>query len=268
MLELLKRAYHRTPVYRQALERHESEKQARLQARKAERDASVRRLLADYLDNRLAVRAGPFAGLDYIEHSSGSVLLPKLLGTYEAQLHGWVSDAIQRGYDAILDVGCAEGYYAVGFARFSPASQVWAYDLDPDALALARQLAALNKAGNVTFRPHCTHAELSERIDAVGSALVFCDIEGGELALLDPHACPALRRADLIVECHDRLVPGVTDVLIERFSASHLIELCVDPVRRSPRTVAVPFPAEDFALATDENRGGHMRYLRMRVLAD
>src|SRR5512140_2013789 len=76
---------------------------------------SAERIRALGLD-RLEVLSGPFKGMRYGDFSYNSALIPKLLGTYEADLHNWVGEALATGYDAVINVGCAEGYYAVGFA--------------------------------------------------------------------------------------------------------------------------------------------------------
>jgi hypothetical protein len=56
----------------------------------------------------------------YIPQAVGSALIPKLLGCYEAELHGVIACALNTTYDTIIDIGCAEGYYAVGLALHFP----------------------------------------------------------------------------------------------------------------------------------------------------
>lgn len=73
------------------------------------------------------VASGPFAGMRlHPEYSE----LPKFLGTYEANLHPAIRRLTARRYDVILNIGCAEGYYAIGFARAVPGAQVQAFDTD------------------------------------------------------------------------------------------------------------------------------------------
>src|SRR5690606_29129834 len=62
----------------------------------------------------LQITAGPFEGMKYLEQVAGSALLPKLIGSYESELHAALLDMTRRGHRLIIDVGCAEGYYAVG----------------------------------------------------------------------------------------------------------------------------------------------------------
>lgn len=80
------------------------------------------------------VRRGPFKGLKYPFLSAiYSAFFPKVLGYYEMELHPAIDILKQKQYTSILDVGCSEGYYAVGFARLFPHSKIVAYDLDPYA---------------------------------------------------------------------------------------------------------------------------------------
>ena len=69
------------------------------------------------------IAAGPFAKMKYSFESHGSSIVPKLVGSYEAPLESWIEEAIKNGYNRIIDIGCAEGYYAVGLA-FREASPI------------------------------------------------------------------------------------------------------------------------------------------------
>jgi methylase of polypeptide subunit release factors len=48
----------------------------------------------------------------------------------------------------VIDIGAAEGYYAIGFARRLPAARVIASDLDPVARLLCWLLARRNGVGD------------------------------------------------------------------------------------------------------------------------
>jgi hypothetical protein len=41
-------------------------------------------------------------------------------GCYEHELHGEIEQLVTRGFDAVLNIGCGEGYYAIGLARRMP----------------------------------------------------------------------------------------------------------------------------------------------------
>ena len=173
------------------------------------------------------VLGGPLKGLDFIESSAEGCHIAKLLGTYEQPLQPYIESAISGNYAKILNIGCAEGYYAVGLARAMPSAQCLAYDSDPKAQEACKLLAKKNQVtnrvlvgGKFDIEDFAKHEQ-----DAV---LVFCDIEGGENELLDPIAAPALRRLDIIVESHECLLEGITEELISRFNLTHNIKVIKD----------------------------------------
>jgi len=85
---------------------------------------------------------GPFKGMKYPKNESfGSAFLPKILGTYEKEISSLVQSLLNSNYDIVLDVGCAEGYYAVGFAKFGKARKVFAYDIQEKARKLCSEMA-------------------------------------------------------------------------------------------------------------------------------
>jgi hypothetical protein len=178
------------------------------------------------------VQAGPFAGMNYLRRSAGSLLAPKLLGCYEAELHPLLARVARREYSAVVNVGCGEGYYAVGLARLLPAARVHAFDGDSAAQALCRELAALNGVSSrVAVAGTCGAAELREL--AGPGVLVVCDCEGGEVALLDPAQAPGLTRCDVVVELHDYLDPTASRRVPERFAPTHEVTL-IGPSGRNP----------------------------------
>lgn len=77
--------------------------------------------------------AGPFRGMRYIEKAVCSELPPKILGTYEMELHALIESIVARRPSCIIDIGAAEGFYAVGFATRLPNCMVVAFD-QPRAL--------------------------------------------------------------------------------------------------------------------------------------
>ena len=195
--------------------------------------ATVTRLSSE-LEARLghAVRAGPFAGLRYPSlASSGSALFPKLLGSYEQELQPALEELLQRSYATVLDIGAAEGYYAVGVARRLPAAHVIAYDSNQKA---RDQLAAMARANGVDdrieIRGHCSIGDLAS-LKCEPPVLVISDCEGGEAELIDPQRVPLLRDADLLVELHKVHGKSPLPLLRERFAGTHTIT----PIPPQPR---------------------------------
>lgn len=165
---------------------------------------------------------GPFAGMDYPVAASEGARTPRLLGIYEASLHPVIEALIARAPAQVLDIGCAEGYYAVGLARRLPASAIHARDTDPKAQALCATLAQRNGVETrLRIGGEVQHADLALCNDA--PTFILCDIEGAEGDLLDPTLAPALTRADILVEVHEGMRPGLLAALTQRFTPSHRV---------------------------------------------
>ena len=170
----------------------------------------------------LVVQGGPFAGMQLGENSLEGCRAPKLLGCYEQPLHPHLERFIMRGFDAVLNIGCAEGYYAIGLARRMPNTKIFAHDLNEGAQQACRILAEANGvADRITIGGLVRGEDLARFADL--KTLVLVDIEGGEEALLDPVAFPTLRHMTLIVECHEERRAGMTELIAARFAASHQV---------------------------------------------
>ena len=93
---------------------------------------------------------------------------------------------------------------------------------DERALAVCRQVAALNGLEDrVRLHGGCTPANLAPLTGP--KTFVLCDCEGAELELLDPDRVPGLQRADILVELHESIVPGISRTIEERFAATHRV---------------------------------------------
>jgi hypothetical protein len=154
----------------------------------------------------------------------GSALIPKLLGTYERELHPLLGALLGCTYNSVVNLGCAEGYYAVGLALRWPGLSVHAFDQDWAAEALCGELARANGvAKRLRFHRPCTPEALAAVL--VPGSFVICDCEGGEVALLDPARVPNLAACDMLVELHDCHDPTISPALLHRFSATHGVQI-------------------------------------------
>ena len=170
---------------------------------------------------------GPLAGLDFLESSAEGCHVAKLLGCYEQPLHAHLKRILLGQYTKVINIGCAEGYYAVGFAKAVPNLISLAFDIDDSAQNARRHLARKNNVSNrVEIGGRFEPKDFEKYADE--AALIFCDIEGGEQELLDPRLSPSLRQLDIIVESHECLRPGITQTLISRFDTTHELELVED----------------------------------------
>lgn len=183
-----------------------------------------------YLENLVYRRVGgripqgPFSGMRYIRDSVGSAYVPKLLGIYERELVNCVEQACASRFPLIVDIGAAEGYYAVGMSLRNPNARIIAFEMEQRGRKALQELAALNGVDSrIQIREKCVRADLEAVLVNSDRALVICDVEGDEEKLLDPVAIPALAHTQLLVETHDFVLRGVTERLVERFSPTHQV---------------------------------------------
>lgn len=219
-----------------------------------------------------AVVAGPFRSMKYVDKAFCSALLPKLLGVYERELYDVVELACHSPVERVIDIGAAEGYYAVGFALRRPNLPVIAFEMDPAAAETAAELAKRNGVQNrVEIRGECRPSDLAALTEH-GASLVICDCEGAEQALLDPAIAKGLTRSYILVELHEFIVAGITATMRERFGATHRIS----EIWQQPRTRADFKPTDwyirrmedhDLLGVIDEARPIRMNWLWMEPLA-
>jgi hypothetical protein len=205
---------------------------------------------ASRLEARLAtladgkVLAGPFAGMRYVDRSFGSAYWPKVLGSYELELAPSLEALLQQPFQTVLVAGAAEGYYAVGIATRLPAARIVAWEASSEARAAIAELAARNGVdGRIEVRGICDLGGLAEGLALPEPRLVVADLDGGEAALLDPRALPALAEAWIVAETHDCFVPGVASLLAERFAATHLVEAVSARPRSAADAPPLPLPS-------------------------
>ena len=199
------------------------------------------------------VVAGPFAGLEFTPRTWDRHISPKLFGAYEAALDPVWDHVLATRYAEVLDVGCADGYYAVGLARLMPGVQVHAFDTDVWARRTVKEMAEANGVRNLEVHGACSPEWLAGNLRP--RSFVLSDCEGYEDVLLDPARVPELRTADVLIELHEAVAPGVTERLRRRFAATHECTLIDDRPRVPEDYPASAFlPAEDRLRALNEVR--------------
>jgi lipopolysaccharide biosynthesis glycosyltransferase len=186
------------------------------------------RRMSEKLGGNLKVMGGPFAGMQYPSlESIGSAVLPKLVGCYEAELHGLINSVFrERCYSKILDVGCAEGYYAVGFARAFPETVVLAFDTSVEARRLCRAMASANQVSNLSVNERFSLDTLPTLNDGE-RGLLFMDCEGAERAILfrEHEAYARLAHYDLLIEMHDFVFKDCSTYLLGLLKETHNLEV-------------------------------------------
>jgi hypothetical protein len=211
-------------------------------------------------ETRQIVRQGPFTGMNYIHDTMSGGYVPKVLGIYERELHPTIARLADLGIKQVLNIGAADGYYAVGLCRMFPDLRVVAFEMEARGREYVRAMAERNGVlARVEIRGTCDLPGLQAALTDPRGTLVLCDVEGYEDVLMDPEKVPNLREAWLLVEIHDCKNAGVSERIRARFERTHTIET----IWQTKRTAAdFPFSnaytrslaPEHLASAVDEGR--------------
>lgn len=187
------------------------------------------------------VLAGPFSGMRYITKAFFSTIFPKYFGTYELELHPYLSEIICDASSRYLDIGAADGYYAVGLAKANSHATVVAYEESDEARELLQDLSKLNGVSErLRIEGRCDCLQLRQELQSDPSSILIMDIEGGEETLLDPQAIPELAELTFgIIEIHST---AIGQKVISRFKSTHIIDVVVQRPRRNSDFPELRFP--------------------------
>lgn len=188
------------------------------------------------LGSELIVHNGPFKGMKYpYAKSTGSELYPKLLGSYEKELHPVIEEICQKNYSDIVDIGCAEGYYGVGLALRLKNAQLYLYDINDKALSLSQEMAKINQVDNrISFGNLCSK-EILLSIPYKKRALIISDCEGCEKYLFTDEVVSKMSEHDFLIETHDNIDIEISSYLERVFSKTHDIHivLSIDDIQKA-----------------------------------
>jgi hypothetical protein len=190
---------------------------------------------------------GPFKGMEIKQDpvwKDGNVSA-KLLGCYEFELTAAINKAIGRRPKTVVNIGCADGYYAIGLARLLIDATVFAIDVDEISLRECWEMAHRNGVvDRMQFHKGCYYAkDLDLEEVSQDGRLYFVDCEGDERKLLNKNECPVLAKSDIIVECHEFMREGITEQLQRHFADTHEIEVIkpeLPPLGRYPLLAEAP----------------------------
>ena len=98
---------------------------------------------------------------EVIEGNGYGYFVPKLLGAYELEIQPFIQEICRRSYSQVINIGAADGYYAVGLAQHLPNAVILAYQYEAESRAACEQTARLNGvADRVKMRGLCEQQEL------------------------------------------------------------------------------------------------------------
>lgn len=202
------------------------------------------------------VFGGPFAGMVLPEYSQLRKWPNIIVGCYEEELHGIISEVISDPPSRVIDIGAGHGYYAVGLALMTSQLRVTAFEMEEHRHTEIEEFAKANGVRQrVELRGKCTPDALREELSTEEECFIICDCEGYENELLNPAAISGFLKATILCELHDFYTPGLTGTLVERFRQTHSIEI-INETPRMPQHYRIlrTFPAHVAQICCDETR--------------
>jgi hypothetical protein len=196
---------------------------------------SFKKRLADEIHEQAkgVVQAGPFKGMKLINEGAWEVsaMAPMILGSYEKELQPIFEAEIERleklAHPIIVNIGCAEGYYAIGLGRRLPKAIIYALDTNDESLAIMKENAKLNDVTNIVVG-----ADLGYVLN--NPTFIVSDCEGSETAYLDPLKWRGTVGSTVLCEIHDTKetadseVTWTDKILYERYRESHYMQLVLE----------------------------------------
>jgi hypothetical protein len=227
--------------------------------------------LSKEFDNTVAY--GPFRGLILSDTSwwgaadRGSMLL----GIYEQEVLAALKD-LSAGRSTFIDLGAADGYYAVGAVTSGLFAKSIAFEVSELGQAAVAQNAFRNSVGNRVrvlgeAKPDFLYSLRKDFELDLSSTVLLVDIEGAEFDLLSVELLRQLRRTALIVEVHDFQLgdSGQVEQLLDRAEEFFEISWITTGQRDLSEFSEIDdWPEDDRWILCSESRPKRMRWLVLK----
>jgi hypothetical protein len=156
------------------------------------------------------IRYGPLTGMQLIEDASwGPDKGAMILGLYESEVLASLFE-IPHEYRIFVDIGAADGYYAVGLLKAKKFERAICFELSEYGRRTIKRMAAINGISgslNILGAADINFVEtlLANDVD-VNKTAILMDIEGHEFSILDKNVLNKLSNSIIIIELHSHMV--------------------------------------------------------------
>ena len=216
----------------------------------------------------LVIAYGPFKGMMLSEDVwwSKSDLITQTLGIYEEHVLDKLIYFSNKGAKSFIDIGAADGYFAVGMAFSKTYPEVHAFEIDPKGQEYIKENATRNLCSDaVNVYGEANIASLKKLINKEFKSTLLIDIEGAEYDLLNNEMLSLLAGNYIICELHPWLINNGYELqkdLLERASQKFNLELIM---RESYAPNLFPefndLSDEERLVAVGEGRAKNMQWL-------
>lgn len=214
------------------------------------------------------VAYGPFKGMKLSDDIwwSRNDRITQTLGIYEEHVVERLKEFSAQGVRRFIDIGAADGYFAIGMAFSKIYSKVVAYEIETIGQKRITENAAINRCEDlVSVFGEANYSSLKNLLSEDLKSSILVDIEGAEYQLLDEETLSLMSNCYLICELHPWVVDDGYQLqrkLIERAKKNFNVEL----IKRECYAPNI-FPElddlsdEERLIAVGEGRGRNMQWL-------
>ena len=133
--------------------------------------------------------------------------ITQTLGTYEEHILQKMIHFSKKGSSLLIDIGAADGYFAVGMAYANFYEKVCAFEIEQEGRDRILENAVANKCDHkIKVYGEANVASVLKVIEGVDKATVLIDIEGAEYGLLSHEMISILKNHYVICELHPWMV--------------------------------------------------------------
>jgi hypothetical protein len=186
------------------------------------------------------VQHGPFRGLRLYKESAwcGGELGSMLLGVYETEVQD-VLVSLSHQNETFVDIGAADGYFAVGVLVAGLFDQSVCFEVDSSSRKILHRNAVLNQVQDKTLIfEKAEHSFLLtlEEVDGFDYAktVFLIDIEGFELEILTVKNLEKMRYSTIVLETHRDFVGATKQDEFENLLSTHHLLTEVKTGARNP----------------------------------
>lgn len=178
-----------------------------------------------------SVAYGPFAGMKLNRNIwwSKNDRITQTLGVYEEHILKKMCLFADMGATRLINVGAADGYFAVGMAYSNIYSNVVAFEIEAEGQKRTLETAKANNcADKILIYGEADIDSIAKEITTEETSTVLIDIEGAEYDLLSEKMLKLLSDSYIICELHPWLAedgPSRQQSLLDRASQIFNVEL-------------------------------------------
>ena len=148
---------------------------------------------------------GPFKGMKLNKNIwwSKNDRITQTLGIYEEHILDKLIEFQGEGAARLIDVGAADGYFAVGMAYAGIYKEVFAFEIEKKGQERIIENAAENHCqSKIKVQGEANHSSIQDALDNEKISTVLIDIEGAEYRFLDDEMLKLLSGNFVICELH------------------------------------------------------------------